>query len=261
MASGDPVRRLTNLQVVDSRFVERPMVVAGMATMPSRSATFRQAILSILPQVDRLFLFCDRFDEFPDVRHPRVVPLRSQEYGDLGCAGKFLGLTMTAPGAVYLGIDDDIEYPPDYAATMVGHVRGLQAPGVVGVHGMRMKPDFSSYIDGVVGYHRSLRLPRPAAVHLLGSDTVAFDTGLLRFDPRAWPHRNMVDLHLALECARRGIRRWAVPREDEWVRSLDQDQPDSIWRAVNQNHQIQTRLARELVAVDDQWGGLDPLTL
>jgi hypothetical protein len=66
------------------------MVVAGMATMPSRSATFPRALASILPQVDRRFLFCDRFDEFPDVRHPRMVPLRSQEHGDLGGGGKFL---------------------------------------------------------------------------------------------------------------------------------------------------------------------------
>jgi hypothetical protein len=252
-------RRLTKVQVLHPRFRERPMVVAGMATMPTRSATFPQALASILPQVDRLFLFCDRFDEFPDVRHPRVVPLRSQEYGDLGAAGKFLGLTMTPPGAVYLGTDDDIAYPPDYAATMIGHLRRLPRPGVVGVHGHRMMPNFASFVDGVVIYHRSLGMKHPAPVHLLGGDTVAFDTGLLRFDPRGWPNRNMDDLHLALECARRGIRRWVVPRADGWVRSLEQNQPDSIWRAVKENHVIQTRLVRELVAVDEQWGGLGPL--
>jgi hypothetical protein len=165
---------------------------------------------------------------------------------------------MTPPGAVYLGIDDDIVYPPDYAETMVRHVRGLNGPGVVGVHGMRLMPDFASYVEGVLVYHRTLRVRRPAAVHLLGSDTVAFDTGVLRFDPRGWPHRNMVDLHLALECARRGIRRWVVPREDGWVGGLGQDLPDSVWRAVKDNHEIQTRLARELAAVDEQWGGLGP---
>ena len=40
--------------------------VAGMATMPSRAATAPRAIESVLPQVDRLWLFVDRFDAMPE---------------------------------------------------------------------------------------------------------------------------------------------------------------------------------------------------
>jgi hypothetical protein len=44
--------------------VKPAMMVAGMATMPSRAATIRIAVASALQLVDRLFL--NRFEEMPD---------------------------------------------------------------------------------------------------------------------------------------------------------------------------------------------------
>lgn len=229
-----------------------------MATMPSRSGTFRRALTSILPQVDRLFLFFDRFERFPDVHHHKIIPLRSQEFGDLGAAGKFLGMSMTAPGAIYLGFDDDVFYPPDYAQTLVKHLQDLKGGGVVGLHCAWFKDTFNSYRHDRFTLHRAQSAEERLQVHMLGSDTFGCDTGVLRFDPRSWAHRNMVDLQLALECARRGLPRYTLPRARRWVRVLEENQPDSIWAGVQKNDQIQTELARELIRTDRAWGAYAP---
>ena len=93
-------------------------VVAGMATMPSRAKTFPKAFLGIINQVDRLYLYLDGHAEVPECTHgdPRVVPIFASEQPGLGGDGKYLGLLQESQPCFYVGVDDDIVYPPDYVA-------------------------------------------------------------------------------------------------------------------------------------------------
>ena len=68
------------LRFIDSRRAAArwgdDFVVAGMATMPSRAATFPLAFASLIRQVDRLYLYLDGHAECPAPARgdPRVVP-------------------------------------------------------------------------------------------------------------------------------------------------------------------------------------------
>ena len=75
---------------------EKRLIVAGMATMPSRAATFPLALRSILPQVDRLYLYLDGHFEVPEVARgdPRIVSILSRDVPDLRGNGKFLALSL-----------------------------------------------------------------------------------------------------------------------------------------------------------------------
>ena len=231
----------------------RPMIVAGMATMPSRHATLHQALGSILPQVDRLFLFLDGFGEAAVVRHPRIVPLRSEAFGDLGAGGKLLGLTLCNPGDLYLTLDDDIRYPPDFVAQMRSHLEVTKGKAAFGVHGSVLKPALRSYLLDRQVARRSDGRPLPSRVDVLGTDAVLFSTACLAFDVREWEHRNMVDLQFAVECAQRGINRFTVARPAGWLEELEVDQPDSIARALNADDSVQTRLAQDYLR---RFGGI-----
>jgi hypothetical protein len=115
-----------------------------MATMPSRSHTAPAAIASILPQVDRLWLFLDRFDTVPAyAQHERIRILRSQDTGDLRGNGKFTVLFSDHEPFIFFGVDDDIEYPVDYCGALVrelGRRRGV----VVGVHAAVLRSPLTS---------------------------------------------------------------------------------------------------------------------
>ena len=61
--------------------------------MPSRADTAPRAIASILAQVERLWLFLDRFDAIPAyAKDERIHVLRSAEVGDIRANGEVLPL-------------------------------------------------------------------------------------------------------------------------------------------------------------------------
>jgi len=244
-----PLPTGASVTILSPTCANRPLVVAGMATMPSRRDTFVQALSSILPQVDRLFLFLDRFETLPTIRHPAVVPLTSQTFGDLRANGKLLGLLMCSPGDLYLTVDNDILYPPDFVERLR---EGLASGGdrmVVGVHGSVLKPGLTSYWRDRQLAERTSERRMPRRVDVLGTDGAMFSTACLHFDVRSWEHRNMVDLCFALKCARRSLDRIILPRPAGWIRELAVQQPDSISRALQSDDSIQTRLARSLLAL------------
>jgi len=220
-----------------------------MATMPSRADTAPRAIASLLGQVDRLWLFLDRFESVPPYAHgDRIGVVRSQEIGDLRANGKFAPLALDRTPCIYFGVDDDIEYPRDYCARLVSALERYEG-SVVGVHAAVFRSPLSSYTRDTKVLHRRSDQRRAAGVDLLGSDSVAFRTTTLRFDVCAWADVNMVDLSFALEARRRGIPLVMLDRHAHWLRALDENQSDSIWTGVLADDSRQTELARDLRAL------------
>lgn len=223
------------------------MLVAGMATMPSRRANARIAIGSILKQVDRLYLFLDRFETPVDIRHPKIVALRSQDFGDLRANGKLLGLTMCVGPTLYFTVDDDIRYPDDYVERMAKQLLALPRNTVLGVHGSRLKPPVRSYREDRQSLHRALLRTEHELVDVIGTDSAVFFNSVLNFDVRSWSSVNMVDLNFAIECAKRGLDRKLATRRRFWVEALSENQPDSIYMALRKDDSQQTVLANALL--------------
>ena len=221
-----------------------------MATMPSRAATAPRAIESVLPQVDRLWLFLDRFDAVPEyARDDRIRVLRSQDLGDLRANGKFVAIALEDEPSTFFGIDDDVLYPADYCATLETHLDRYRGEAVVGVHAAVLRAPLASYGRDMKVLHRRADQARAEGVDLLGSDSLAFRTSSLRFDVREWPDLNMVDLSFALEARRFGIPLVMIPRPAHWLSALDENQEDSIWVGVMRDDARQTELAQELASL------------
>jgi hypothetical protein len=221
-----------------------------MATMPSRQDTAPRAIESILGQVSVMWLFLDRFESVPSfAEHERIRVVTSQDHGDLRANGKFLGLALDNSHGTFFGVDDDIEYPPDYCATLERHLRRYSGRAVVGLHASIMRPPVASYRHDRLVLHRRSERKRFEEVDVLGSDTVAFRTTELRFDVRRWPTVNMVDLSFALVARNDGFPLVSVPRRQDWVKRLAEDQPDSIYAGLVRDDTRQTVLAHELLTV------------
>lgn len=219
-----------------------------MATMPSRSRTAPHALASVLPQVDWLWLFLDRFEVAPPYAdHERIRILRSQDVGDLRANGKFVGLALDDEPCTFVGADDDIEYPADFCETLESHVHRYKGTAVVGVHAAVLRSPLRSYGRDMKVLHRRANQERAEGVDILGSDSLAFRTSTLRFDVREWPDRNMVDLSFARTARQRSIPLVKIPRGAHWLSALDENQDDSIWTGVLRDDSRQTVLAQELM--------------
>ena len=68
-------------------------------------------------------------------------------------------------------------------------------------------------------------------------------------DPRTWRHRGMDDLYVAAHARRAGLPLVAVARPAGWLKRLDGDQPDSIWRATKRDDRVQSELMRYVLSL------------
>jgi hypothetical protein len=223
-------------------------IVGGMATMPSRAHTFPTSFRSVIDQVDRLYLYLDGHEAVPEAAKddPRVIPIFSRDVPGLHGNGKFLGLTMETGRCLYLGIDDDIAYPSTYARRMSKALAAYRGSAVVGYHGSLLLEPFTSYAKSRETIWFAGALPKARPVDVLGTGTVMFDTGMLRFDMRTWPQVNMADLYFALEAARANLALICLPRQSRYLRALEEQQSDSIYARLLRDDSVETALAIEL---------------
>jgi hypothetical protein len=204
--------------------------IGGIAMMPSRSHTLAAALASILPQVDRLFVFFDKSASVPAacLGHPKIEPLLPARHGELGAGGKFLGAELHAGPCLYFCFDDDILYPPTYVDVLTRGLQRYYMRAIVGLHGVLFQPPHLSYRN-----HRSVqnfadKLDIDVGVDALGTGTIAFHTGRFRFDQRQWPLVNVTDLMIAIEAVKQEVPRICIRRPLGFLRPLQENQADSV---------------------------------
>jgi hypothetical protein len=246
MTEGD----LENMQWPENLQPPRHARIGGIATMPSRARTFRIALETILPQVDRLYVYFDKHGEVPAfVRgNPQIVPLLPADHGDLGADGKLLGARLHGEPCLYFAFDDDILYPPAYVELLASAIERHHFGAILGFHALRFRPPCLSYRAdrGVLHFVAPLTADNP--VDELGSGTLGFHTGRFNVDVTTWPYHTMTDLLLAIEAVRQGVPRLAVRRPAGFVKPLEEVQEDSLFRALQKDDTRETGIMRAAFA-------------
>lgn len=235
------------------------MIVAGIASLSTRERLLEQAVASLLPQVDALCVYLNGYEQIPGfLRHPKVLyAVLSRESGYRGGeaklwffdAGAFKAVPAPwTPDTIALTADDDIIYPPDYAARMVAALD--RRPGTVAcVHASILTEPFRGWRESRRNVHFGRGLAADARIHVPGTGTMAFrvrDWPYSVHRDHAWSH--CCDVAAAVFAQRRGIEIWAVARPDRWLRALA---PPSTGTAISRARiaanvdEVETRLLRE----------------
>jgi len=225
--------------------------IGGMATMPTRLASCRQALPSILAQIDRLYLHLDKYEEVPPefAAEPKIVPLLPQKgERSLGDSGKLLGLKAFPEPCLYFCFDDDLFYPEHYVDHMVAALRRHRFEVVVGLHAAVYHATIESYVRSRQDHHYAHDLLHDIVVDELGTGTVAFHSRCLDLDPRQWAYANMTDLVMAIEAVRQGVARIAVRRPPHFLRPIERRQADSIYLQTLADDSVQTQLLKAAMA-------------
>jgi len=204
-------------------------IVGIVCTIPDRESIARRVIGTILPQVDRLIVYPDKYAAPPEwlTSEPKVTLIDTRANPGLRDAAKLLPLSnpgtfSITPATICLTFDDDILYPPDYVSHLLCALTTIRFAGVVGVHGSILNKDTPRYSRGRKVLHFKFGLDRISAVDILGTGTAAFRAGLfldrITEDAR---RPGMVDISFAVWCKKHGVPQFVVARGPFWLRPAE----------------------------------------
>ncbi len=214
--------------------------------MPSRSHSFAAVVESILPQLDRLYVFFDTRDEIPKTfaNEPKIVALSPSQSGDFHACGKFLGIELFGSPCLYFCFDDDIVYPPNYVEVLTRALHRHHLRAVVGFQASLFAPPHLSYRRDRTILHFGRANLFDHSVDELGTGTIGLCTAHLRFHPRDWPYWDMADLMLAIEAVKQEVPKIAIRRPDSFLKPLEENQPDSIYMRLVKDDTRQSAIMR-----------------
>lgn len=199
-------------------------VFASGCCIPERLESFKLVVQRILPQVDHLYVYLDKFEKIPSfLNNNKITVTLSKDYSkDHRDNAKFLAfdkLKSQLSNFYYFTIDDDILYPHDYVRSMLDRLKVYNNSLVVGVHGVMHEEYPKSYFKRRFVYHfQETKLESPKLVNNLGTGTVAFHSSLFRqLNPDLWPVGGMVDIYFSKECRRNNILLLCIDRHINWL--------------------------------------------
>jgi hypothetical protein len=197
-------------------------VIASLASMSEREASLERTVASLLPQVDRLRVYLNGYEHVPGfLDDPKIDVARSQDHGDRGDAGKLHWLAERFPG-FRLSCDDDLVYPPDYAATMVAAVERYSRRALVGLHGRLYKPGG----EQEAGFYCLDDLAEDQPVNFLGTGVMAYHTSVLSVNGDG-PARNMADQWVAARAQSDAIPCVVVAHRGDWLQHTEHER--TMW--------------------------------
>lgn len=235
---------------------KRKTISAGLATMPSRTASLEHVIDAMYPQVDKLYVYLNNFESVPAfLNKPNIEIYRSQEHGDLKDVGKFFALQHINQG-FFLTLDDDINYPPDYAKRLIDVIEKLNTPLVVGVHGIILPKYPKSFFDRKVFMFKS-RLEVTTPVSFLGTGTCAFDVASVNVPFSIFSSYGMADLHLGAYLKKIGVPALAISRQEGWLTEIGDgdEESSSLYQRTRQSSEPHNTIIRK----NAPWGEQDLL--
>ncbi len=206
-------------------------VFASGCCIPERLESFKLVVQRILPQIDHLYVYLDKFENIPSfLNNNKITVTLSKKYSkDHRDNAKFLAfdeLKSQLSDFYYFTIDDDILYPHDYVRSLIDRLKTYKNSLVVGVHGVMYEEYPKKYFKRRFVYHfQENSLDSPKLVNNLGTGTVAFHSSLFKqLNPNLWPTGGMVDIYFSKECLKNNVLLLCVDRHKNWLNETYESQ-------------------------------------
>lgn len=204
-------------------------VTVSICSIPNRVGSLKRTVNSLLPQVDKINIYLNGYDEIPEFLLNRKIHVETSDYfGDLNDNGKFF---FDIPYGYHFTCDDDILYPSDYVQKMILKLNNYYNKVVVCCHGMIYPKNMKNFYskDRKV-YSFKLSLDKDKFVNLGGTGTVAYHTKIFneKYD-KTMKFAGMIDVWLSIQCKRKGIPIVSVSRPEKWLEDINENQEMSLY--------------------------------
>mmetsp|Transcript_4341 Transcript_4341/g.13130 ORF Transcript_4341/g.13130 Transcript_4341/m.13130 type:complete len:598 (-) Transcript_4341:382-2175(-) len=227
-------------QRLEELMAEPRTVAATMASKWTRIRALQNAVYSLAPQVDRVYVYLNDYEFIPAylLGLSWVNVVQSQDAsGDIGDAGKFFWAGKLDVDYVFTA-DDDIIYPSDYVDRLSSFLDSYRPPVVAGLHGInfiesKLKPKMGQS----KGYYASREVfmgfeavAEPHDVNILGTGLVAYrPEDLKTLSVEFFKEPNMADVWLGVYAKLNKIPMVVMPHEDKYITTVGGTAEDSLY--------------------------------
>lgn len=196
------------------------MIIASMATIPSRREIAIKTIESIKDQVDIMFVALNymigtaKMPEYPNVKYIYTNPR-------LGDSNKFYPI-LDIVDSYLLTCDDDLLYPPTYVEDMIEAVDVFGT--FVTLHGMVIHdfplrhfyddPERTKVLSCLQGFDKNYY------VHVVGTGVSAWHSSMLRMSMGDFLYPNMADIWVSIALKKAKMRPIAIRHPREYLTYL-----------------------------------------
>jgi|GEM_PF-2053830 len=216
-------------------------IVAAVASISSRVDALKDAVESIYPQVDRLFVYLNGYSGVPSFLNDKKIEVVLDFEGRNAAAAKFYWLSKV--NAYYFSIDDDIVYPKDYCQKTIDNYKNNVSGSVVSYHGKNLKL--------LAGHQRADRkemflfeneLAENTKAHVLGTGVMMVDTRNIRLPlfEVASHYPRAIDLAVSIYLRKKGIKRYVLNKDSGWLK-----QNQKVGHGLNEFKQLVRRYSKE----------------
>lgn len=200
-------------------------IIATMCSIPARTTAMQSALKSVIDQVDRLYIYLDKYESVPEFiqNDDRIIVTRSQSVDfDFRDNAKFLpynSLKSEFSEFHFFTLDDDIRYPKDYIARHLTVSRDFGDGCITGLHGVIYEEDPVRYFKRrLVSHFRKDALRGHSLVNCLGTGTTAFNSSCFpAIDPRRWQRGGMVDIYFSILAKLKNVPMVCMARTENWL--------------------------------------------
>ena len=200
-------------------------VYACLTTIPGREKALEETVASLLPQVDRLYIFLHGYNptELPDFLdtdlNPKLELNYDIEWGDNGDSDKFHFVKNLNLQGYILICDDDLIYPPDYAERMIEAIDKHDNKALITAHGSIMFPlPIANYYMDRYTFPCLGDVMEETVVQIGGTGVMAFHSSIgfdLDFKDKL---TNMADVHVGIWALEKEIPIYVIPHLTGWIK-------------------------------------------
>lgn len=186
------------------------MIVAGIATIPSRITQVCGTIESLLPQVDKINVSLNHYTDIPAIfNHPKIDAQITQGTDEM----KF----RKVEGEIFISVDDDLIYPYNYTAVIRN---ALEEYDIVTFHGRNFHSfPIQSYYKSKSSRYRCLdKVAQDIEVQFGGTGCMAFKTAKFTVDLKDFPNKFMADIQLAIAAKKAKKKIVCLAHEAGWIK-------------------------------------------
>ena len=197
-------------------------VIASMASIPARAGMLEDSVRSLLAQCDKVRVFLNGYTQVPAfLAHPRVEVRCSQDWDDRGDAGKFHWIDHDDEEGFRIVADDDLIFPPDFAAVMAKAVAARDGKAIYSAHGVLLLQPIEHYYENrcrAATFHFAGDQATERTVHIGGTGVMCFHSSAVTMRSADFRYCNSGDVWLALYAQKHGLPIITIPRPYGWIR-------------------------------------------